>query len=258
MIHEYLEEAWSILSHAVANHLLQSTLCVALAALLAFLLRGTGARTRYWIWFAASLKFAVPFSLLLGFGAYVSRLLPVEGRPQLIQFVDFLNQQAAPDIIPLRASPQIHSESSAAAFVLGVWLFGFLGILTCWLWRWHRIKKELRTAAPFPQGVERQAMLRLRRTVGVGSPIRLAVSSWSWTPGVFGIFNPVLLLPARVSDHLDPGQLEAILAHEMIHIRRRDNLLASLQMLVEAVFWFHPLVWWLGLKLIAERERACD
>ncbi len=61
-----------------------------------------------------------------------------------------------------------------------------------------------------------------------------------------------------ISERLTPPQLDAVLAHELCHIRRRDNLLAAIHMLVEALFWFHPLVWWLGKKLVDERERACD
>ena len=56
----------------------------------------------------------------------------------------------------------------------------------------------------------------------------------------------------------NPVQLEAILAHELCHVRRRDNLTAAIHMLVQAIFWFHPLVWWLGVRLVDERERACD
>jgi hypothetical protein len=52
--------------------------------------------------------------------------------------------------------------------------------------------------------------------------------------------------------------MDAILAHELCHFRRRDNLTAAVHMLVESLFWFHPLVWWLGRKLAEERERACD
>jgi uncharacterized protein (TIGR03435 family) len=52
--------------------------------------------------------------------------------------------------------------------------------------------------------------------------------------------------------------LAAIVAHELCHVRRRDNLTSALHMCVEAVFWFHPLLWWLGGRLLAERERACD
>jgi uncharacterized protein (TIGR03435 family) len=77
-------------------------------------------------------------------------------------------------------------------------------------------------------------------------------------PGVFGLWRPVLLLPQGIVERLTPAQLEAVLAHEICHIRRRDNLTASLHMLVEALFWFHPLVWWIGAHLVEARERACD
>jgi uncharacterized protein (TIGR03435 family) len=77
-------------------------------------------------------------------------------------------------------------------------------------------------------------------------------------PGVFGIFRPVLLLPEGIADRLTPAQLEAILAHELCHVRRRDNLTAAIHMAVETIFWFHPLVWWIRARLIDERERACD
>jgi uncharacterized protein (TIGR03435 family) len=77
-------------------------------------------------------------------------------------------------------------------------------------------------------------------------------------PGIFGVVRPVLLWPRGISGHLDDAQLNAILAHEVWHVRRRDNLAAVVHMLVEAAFWFHPLVWWLGARLVEERERACD
>ena len=77
-------------------------------------------------------------------------------------------------------------------------------------------------------------------------------------PGVVGIRKPVLLLPAGITDRLTPDQLDAVLAHEMCHVRRRDNLTAAIHMVVEAVIWFYPLVWWIGARLLEERERACD
>jgi len=74
-------------------------------------------------------------------------------------------------------------------------------------------------------------------------------------PGVFGVFIQVLLLPEGIADTLTPGQFDAILAHELRHVRYRDNLTATLHMCVETLFWFHPLVWWIGAQLMAERER---
>ncbi len=70
--------------------------------------------------------------------------------------------------------------------------------------------------------------------------------------------RPVLVLPRGIAEQLSAEQLDAIMAHELSHMRRRDNLTAALHMLVEAVFWFHPLVWWLETRLVEERERACD
>jgi len=67
-----------------------------------------------------------------------------------------------------------------------------------------------------------------------------------------------LLLPEGITEKLTPLEFEAILLHEMSHVRRRDNLTTAIHMLVEAVFWFHPLVWFLGTRLMDERERACD
>src|SRR5262249_5541568 len=64
--------------------------------------------------------------------------------------------------------------------------------------------------------------------------------------------------PAGIGDKLSDEQLEAIFAHELCHVRRRDNLAAALHSAVEVLFWFHPLVWWLGARLVDDRERACD
>jgi len=77
-------------------------------------------------------------------------------------------------------------------------------------------------------------------------------------PGVFGIFRPVILLPHGIADKLTSAQVETILAHELRHISCHDNLTAALHMCVETLFWFHPMVWWIGAKLMDERERDCD
>jgi uncharacterized protein (TIGR03435 family) len=83
-------------------------------------------------------------------------------------------------------------------------------------------------------------------------------SPGSIEPGIFGIWRPVLLLPEGITEKLASDQLKAILAHELCHARRHDNLIAAIHKVVEAVFWFHPLVWWIGARLLEERERACD
>jgi uncharacterized protein (TIGR03435 family) len=77
-------------------------------------------------------------------------------------------------------------------------------------------------------------------------------------PGVVGFGRPVLLVPEGLVERLTPGQMNALVAHERCHVRCHDNLVAAMHMAVEASFWFHPLVWWIGAREVDERERACD
>jgi uncharacterized protein (TIGR03435 family) len=77
-------------------------------------------------------------------------------------------------------------------------------------------------------------------------------------PGVLGILRPVLLVPAGIEDRLTDTQMAAVLTHELCHIKRRDNLMAAIHMSIQAILWFHPLLWWIGARLVDERERACD
>ena len=116
----------------------------------------------------------------------------------------------------------------------------------------------LRRAVPMPQGREVDTLRQLERTRRSHKPLAVFLSIGPVEPGVFGVFRPVLLWPAGISKHLQDNHVEAILAHEVAHVRRRDNLTAAIHMVVEAIFWFHPMVWWLGARLAEERERACD
>jgi len=158
-----------------------------------------------------------------------------------------------------------HASSTASSIlpqlsqaIVAVWLVGFLAVLVVWAVRWRRISLALRHAVLLSEGREVEALRRMERIGGIRRPIKIMLSPGSLEPGVFGIARPVLVWPDGISQHLDDPHLEAVLAHEVWHVRRRDNLFAASHMLVEAIFWFYPLVWWLGARLIDERERACD
>jgi uncharacterized protein (TIGR03435 family) len=77
-------------------------------------------------------------------------------------------------------------------------------------------------------------------------------------PGLFGLVLPVVLVPDGITEKLTTGEFDAVLAHESCHARRHDNLTAAVHSVVEAIFWFHPGVWWLGRRLREEREHACN
>ena len=138
------------------------------------------------------------------------------------------------------------------------WICGFAVVLFVWFARWRRVSAAIRHATPLREGREVEALRRLERIGGIRRQLDDVLSRASLEPGIFGIARPVLLWPEGISARLEDAHLDAILAHEVWHVRRNDNLAAAIHMVVEAVFWFHPLVWWLGARLVDERERACD
>jgi bla regulator protein blaR1 len=259
---ENLSTLWNAVAPAVANHLWQSTLVAIAAGLLTLVLRKHHARARYWLWLAASLKFLVPFSVLAAVGRYLSWAHPLASQPTLYFAVEGITQPFAAAALPVIPHVAPSAATSSWTHLLPVlwvvWILGFVAVLAIWIVRWNRISKAMNSAELLSEGREVGTLRRVERLGGIRRPISFLLSRASLEPGIFGIARPVLLWPEGISHRLEDGHLEAILAHEVWHVRRRDNLCAGLHMLVEAVFWFYPLVWWLGARLVEERERACD
>ena len=113
-------------------------------------------------------------------------------------------------------------------------------------------------APPAPERAGRHGVARLTRRLHIGRAVRLLESTLVDVPTVIGWLKPVVLLPASALAGLSPHQLEAILAHELAHIRRHDYLVNLLQTLVETLLFYHPAVWWLSRRIRAERENCCD
>src|SRR3984957_7657910 len=249
---------------ALANHLWQSTLFAVLVGFLTLALRNNRAWVRHRLWLAASVKFLIPFSLLIGLGGHWARsrghVSVQNGLYSVAEVVSQpFSQSAAPAVAPSPGSQMIARLSSFLPEICAaLWLCGFVATFGLWWLRWRRISGALRGAVSMSQGREVNALRQLERMAGVRTPTTMLLSQVSLEPGIFGIVRPVLLWPMGISARLEDAHLQAILAHELWHVRRRDNLTAAVHMVVEAVFWFHPLVWWLGARLVEERERACD
>ena len=245
----------------VVNHLWQSTVVVGLAWLMTLALRRNRAGVRHAVWLAASLKFLFPFAALVAVGSRLGwRVAPVAARSPITIVMDAASQ---PFSVAVRIAPAVPVSAFAGGSVIlisltALWFVGFVTVLLTWCVRWRRVAAVVRDGAPIESGLLVDTLRGLERRGGVRTPIALLSSSSAFEPGVFGIVRPVLLWPRRISDHLSNEQVEAILAHEVAHVRRRDNLTAALHMIVQAVFWFYPLVWWIGSRLVDERERACD
>jgi hypothetical protein len=131
-------------------------------------------------------------------------------------------------------------------------------VLFYWYARWRRVTSALRGNLPVTSGREFEVLRGLEKNTAIAGEVKLVVSNAALEPGIVGVFHPILLLPSGIADRLTDAELQAIIIHELCHVRRRDNLSAALHMLVEAIFWLHPLVWWIGSHLVDERERACD
>jgi bla regulator protein blaR1 len=228
----------------LANHLWQSTLCVGAAWILTLALKNNRASLRYWVWLAASVKFLVPFGLLVSAGSQLGwRTAPAV--PQRI--IPVVISEISRPFLPSSSGPRLPADSPAprnwpGILLFAVWTCGFSSAAGCWL-RWRqRIRKARRAAI----------------AVDLHLAVPVMSSRSRLEPGVFGIWKPVLLLPEGIQERLTLAQLQTVVEHELCHVRRRDNLTGAIHMVVEAVFWFHPLVWWLRSRLVEERERACD
>jgi uncharacterized protein (TIGR03435 family) len=250
-LHTLSGEIWTA---ALLNHLWQSTAVTLLVALLALALRANHARARYSLWALASIKFLVPFSLLIAAGETLRAALSAQvQKPQLDAVMQQITQPFAQVYVP--AASAVDSSSMAAAPIASassfhmlpwalsvIWFCGALTLTLVWTRRWLHMRRLVRAAK--------------RMTLVADVPV-LATES-SIEPGIFGILHPVLCLPEGIVDRLSPAQIQAVIAHEMAHVRRHDNLMATVHMAVEILFWFHPLVWWINTRLMEERERACD
>jgi bla regulator protein BlaR1 len=226
----------------LANHLWQSTLFGAAAWLLALAVRTNRAAVRYRIWMAASVKFLIPFSVMVSIGSRLGwRSAPIIAQPQFTTVMNEISRPFAPATsAPALTAPP--SSSHLTIILVAVWLCGVTLGLIFWARSLWQIRAVVQRATP----------------LDLNLPIPVMSSASRLEPGIFGIHKPVLLLPEGITDRLTPAQMEAIFAHELCHLRRRDNLTAAIHMLVEILFWFHPLVWWIRTQLVAARESACD
>ena len=259
-----IPELWRLgWSAPLFNHLWQSTVVLLVAWLLTLGLRSNPARIRYSIWMLASVKFLVPFAWLADLGARWGR--PGTGRSvgsALYTAADQIGQPFQQSIVPAVRPAASALPAQWLAFAPGVltviWMCGCVVVVAAWWVRWRRMARIAAHALPVDGGREVEALRRAETRAGLPNRVHLRSSSHAIEPGVFGIIHPVLLWPAGISAHLTDAQVDSIVAHEVEHVRRRDNLTAAIQLLVEAVFWFHPAVRWIGSRLMEERERACD
>ena len=232
---------------SLLNHLWQSTLFAIAAGGLTLLLQKNSARTRYLLWLAASTKFLIPFAILTAIGSEIplpfrvaleAQIIPSYG--QIAAHMTQLGSESSTVLAPVGFAVR-DGGSTLTVFVV-LWALGAAFVAGRWFVRWLLIRRALLGSTE----VDRPFVIAVRT-----SPSQLE-------PAVVGVLRPILLLPEDLEQRLTHEEMSAVLAHESCHVAWCDNLAAAVHMLVEALFWFYPLIWWIGTRLVNERERACD
>jgi beta-lactamase regulating signal transducer with metallopeptidase domain/tetratricopeptide (TPR) repeat protein len=215
---------------------------VAVAATL--LLRGQRAAWRHAILFVALMRFAVPTEWLSEVGRGMVKVAPA--RLGALEGLGWLLTGPGG-----RTTPRIRGVGRPAGLPYeAIWMIGVGVCLALWTRRARRRIPAVRAASGF------EAAVFARAAGAVAAELRIVAGDLA--PGAWGFLRPVVLLPDGLSAELTGAELEAVLAHEVAHAQRRDNLLAAMAHAVVCVFWFHPLVWWMERRMLAERETACD
>ncbi|HXL34801.1 MAG TPA: M56 family metallopeptidase, partial [Gemmatimonadales bacterium] len=252
------------LGWALVDSLWQDALAAAGLAALFALLPVRAARTRYAL---ATLTLALMLTLplatavrLSGTSPWTSDVVtatsPVAPGPELgpgPQAVPVAPTAAAPVAARIRAALE-----PALPWVVLVW-FGGVVALSLRLASGWLVTRQLRSVgtSSVPDAC-REAVARLAARLRISRAVRVLESAVVQVPAVIGWLRPVVLLPASALTGLTPLQLDALLAHELAHVRRYDYLVNVIQSVIETLLFYHPAVWWVSQQVREEREHCCD
>jgi beta-lactamase regulating signal transducer with metallopeptidase domain len=255
------EPACRALGWALLHFLWQGTLAALLLAACNFALRD----------WPASVRYAVSCLFLM-----VLLALPV------LTFAAFLGQEPAPAATQVRltlgiptAAPLALPSNGAAdlavprpsiqealtpflPWIVALWIAGVILLSMRCMAAWTYLLRLRRDAGlPVPPEWER-ALRSLMRRAAIAIPVRLSIPRMTQAPCVIGWLRPVILMPPASLIGLDWRALEALLAHELAHIRRHDYLVNLAQTVVDTLLFYHPAVWWVSRQIRIERENCCD
>ena len=216
-----------------------------------FILRKRSANTRYLTSCAALAVLAV----LPVITAYLAYSGPLTGHPpgSLVRAIPRIAGAVTASSVP---SPSAWLPS-LERWALPAWALGVLLFSLRLVWATKQVSALRRGAQP-PEAPMLAIIAGLASRMRLARPVRVLISSIPDGPSVVGWIRPVVLLPAATILGLTPQQLEAVLAHELAHIRRYDYLVNMLQILVETLLFYHPAVWWTSAQIRHEREMCCD
>ena len=142
--------------------------------------------------------------------------------------------------------------------IVTVWMLGFAFFCIQLAGGLYYVQHLRRRHNQPAEGIWQEKLQVLAVKISYSRPVQLLESALVQTPVAIGFFKPLILLPLGMVNRISAAEVEAILAHELAHIARRDWLFNLLQALIDALFYYHPAVWWISATIRAERENCCD
>ncbi|MEN6385625.1 MAG: M56 family metallopeptidase [Phycisphaerales bacterium] len=252
------------------NFIWQGTLIAFLLAIVLKFLRNKTSNTRYAIAFLALaiMIFAPIFTYRMIYHIPVAGVDSEKLANHQVQIIEpmkvvklDLPQDNIKPVAPVKKTITekfIQATETFLPHIVLCWLVGVI-ILSVWhLGGWMQLQK-LRKQMISPVADEiKNKLLHLSKILGINKAVNIFQSVLVNVPAVIGHFKPVILLPASALTGLSSRQIDAILAHELAHIKRCDYLINILQTVVEILGFYHPAVWWVSNKIRQERENCCD
>jgi beta-lactamase regulating signal transducer with metallopeptidase domain len=177
-------------------------------------------------------------------------MTPMTGAPSAVSAID-------PSSIALPAADPGTLDSLWPLLTLA-WLAGVIALSLRLAGGWIVTRRLASRTLQDADAAIQQLAARVADRLGVRRVVRLATSSMVAAPMLVGWLKPVVLVPAAALSGLTAAQLEALLAHELAHVRRHDYLVNLLQSVVETLLFYHPAVWWMSGLVREEREHCCD
>jgi len=252
----FLDRLGSALVGSFGQLSLELALLAAAALLAGRVLRGRSPALRHFLWVAVLLKpiVAVVVSSQWTVFTPLASLAPAwHTSGYSISGLGAGGVAALPPTADGGVLPLTSAGWAAALWALGAaLLLGRIAIGYSVAWRLRRRARICEVGPLY------SAFRKARGTLEVRPEVQVAASRAIRAPMVLGILRPLIVLPTDLPDRLHPDELDAILMHELAHVRRYDNLTLLVQRLVAAALFFHPAVWLCGHMLQREAEQACD
>jgi len=241
------------LTHALGWTLLHflwqgALIAVLLAGALA-ILRGASSRSRYAVSCAAMM-------LMLAGAAATFLEFAATGTP--VHYSAAARLSPGPSTGARDWAPSAIAVTDYLPALVWGWFGGVIALSIRSLGGWAVAERFARRHTRPAEAIWEEKFAALAKRLRISRPVRLAVSALAQVPAVVGWARPIVLVPASVFTGLSAEQIEALLAHELAHVRRHDYLVNLLQTAAETLFFYHPAMWWVSRKIRDERENCCD